>query len=76
MALVDVSKGDIPLFTLFQQNIENQFEKLLCAFYGSDYKKVLARGKLAGNNEVIGVIYTIREIESKLGITIIKPESK
>lgn len=76
MALIDVIKEDISLFTAFQQNIENQFENLLCAFYGSDYKKVLSKGRLAGDNEVIGVICTIRDIESKLGIIIIKPESK
>ncbi len=76
MALIDVIKEDIPLFTSFQQNIEKQFEKLLCAFYGSDYRKVLSKGRLAGDNQVIGVICTIREIESKLGIIIIKPESK
>ncbi len=76
MALIDVIKKDIPLFDSFQQDIEKQFENLLCAFYGRDYKNVLAKGKLLGNEKAGEVLYTIREIESKLGITIIKPESK
>lgn len=76
MALIDAVKEDIPLLDSFQQGIEKQFENLLFAFYGRDYKSVLAKGKLLGDEKVGEVLYTIREIESKLGIIIIKTESK
>lgn len=73
MALMDVTKfADINPLTYFQYSIEDDFRELIIAFYGNDYKKVLAKGKLLGDEKVMRVMGEIAKIEKDFGIEILK----
>lgn len=49
-----------------------KFRELLIAFYGDDYKHVLAKGKITGKEDVIKVLDTVNSIEKELDIVILK----
>ena len=73
MALMDVS--NITALEKFQLKIKWDIEKLLIAFYGHNYKEILAKGKISGNNEVWNVLDALERIENDLGIKFAKGEN-
>lgn len=73
MTLMDVTKfADINPLPHFQYSIKDDFRELIIAFYGNDYKKVLAKGKLLGDEKVMRVMGKIAKIEKDFGIEILK----
>ncbi len=73
MALMDVAKStDINPLIRLQYSIEDDFRELIIAFYGDDYKKVLAKGKLLGDEKIMRVMGEIAKIEKDFGIEILK----
>ena len=73
MALMDVS--NITALEKFQLKIKWDIEKLLIAFYGDNYKEILAKGRISGNNEVWNVLNALERIENDLGIKFAKGEN-
>ena len=73
MTLMDVTKfADINPLIRLQHSIADDFRGQLIAFYGDDYKKVLAKGKLLGDEKVMRVMGEIAKIEKDFGIEILK----
>lgn len=73
MALMDVTKSaSMNPLTRLQYSIEDDFRELIIAFYGDDYKKVLTKGKLLGDEKIIRVMGKIAKIEKDFGIEILK----
>ena len=69
MDLMDVTKfADINPLTHFQHSIADDFRGQLIAFYGDDYKKVLAKGKILRDGKVIRVVNEILKIEKDFGV--------
>ena len=50
-------------------------EDLLVAFYGDNYKEILAKRRISGNNEVWNVLNALERIENDLGIKFAKGEN-
>ena len=73
MALMDVS--NITALEKFQLKIKWDIEKLLIAFYGDDYKQILAKGKISGNDEVLNVLNALEKLNKDLGIELLKGEN-
>ena len=73
MALMDVS--NITALEKFQLKIKWDIEKLLIAFYGDNYKEILAKGRISGNNEVWNVLNALERIENDLGIKFAKGDN-
>lgn len=73
MTLMDVTKfADINPLIRLQHSIEDDFRELIIAFNGNDYKKVLAKGKLLGDEKVMIVMGKIAKIEKDFDIKILK----
>ena len=73
MALMDVTKSaSMNPLTRLQHSIEDDFRELIIAFYGDNYKKVLAKSKLLGDKKVMRVMGKIAKIEKDFGIEILK----
>ena len=60
---------------IFQDSIKKDMEDLLVAFYGDNYKEILAKGRISGNNEVWNVLNALERIENDLGIKFAKGEN-
>ena len=73
MSLADVA--NITALTRFQMDIKRDIEKLLIAYYGDDYKQVLAKGKISGSAEVLNVLTALKKLERDLGIEVLKGEN-
>lgn len=73
MSLADVS--NITALTKFQLDIKWDIEKLLIAFYGDNYKEILAKGKISGSAEVLNVLTALKKLERDLGIEVLKGEN-
>lgn len=73
MSLADVA--NITALTRFQMDIKRDIEKLLIAYYGDDYKQVLAKGKISGNNEVWNVLNALEKLNKDLGIKFAKGDN-
>lgn len=73
MTLMDVTKSaSMNPLTRLQHSIEDDFRELIIAFYGDNYKKVLAKSKLLGDKKVMRVMGKIAKIEKDFGIEILK----
>lgn len=72
MALSDVKKTAL---NMFQMDIKEDIEKLLVAFYGDNYKEILAKGKISGSAEVLNVLTALKKLERDLGIEVLKGEN-
>lgn len=72
IALSDVKKTAL---NIFQDSIKKDMEDLLVAFYGDNYKEILAKGRISGNNEVWNVLNALERIENDLGIKFAKGEN-
>ena len=72
MSLADIS---VSALDMFQNSIKKDMEDLLVAFYGDNYKEILAKGKISGNNEVWNVLNALEKIERDLGIELLKGDN-
>lgn len=72
MALSDVKKTAL---NMFQMDIKEDIEKLLVAFYGDNYKEILAKGRLTGDEKTLGVLNALEKIERDLGIELLKGDN-
>ena len=72
MVLSDVKKTAL---NMFQMDIKEDIEKLLIAFYGDNYKEILAKGKISGSVEVLNVLTALKKLERDLGIEVLKGEN-
>lgn len=61
-------------FDYFQKGVEEEFKRLLRAFYGYNYKETLAKGKLLDDEGIKKVTLAIEDIEFNLGIRLLKGE--
>ena len=72
MALSDVKKTAL---NMFQMDIKEDIEKLLIAFYGDNYKEILAKGRLSGDRKTLNVLIALKNLERDLGIELLKGEN-
>lgn len=73
MSLADVA--NITALTRFQMDIKRDIEKLLIAYYGDNYKEILAKGRLTGDEKTLGVLNALEKIERDLGIKFAKGDN-
>ena len=73
IALSDVS--NITAMKKFQLDILWDIEKLLIAYYGDNYRQVLAKGRLSGDEKALNVLNALEKLISDLGLDLAKGEN-
>ena len=71
MALTEVK---FTALQIFQATLERDIKEVLIAFYGEDYRKILAKGKVLADAEHMKVLEALEELEKDLGINLAKGE--